>query len=112
MKPNKLFFTICLGALAFILLAYGLLRMKFGAFLPPKIDENVPNAVMVGAVAILLWNRKLRNEAAKAEAEKKRLEQVRAAEDAEARAVEAESTEGTSADSAGIKGQSGPDATA
>ena len=65
MKPNRRFFLICLGALAFILLAYGLLRMKFGPFLPPKIDENLPNAVIVGAVAILLWNRKLRGEGAK-----------------------------------------------
>ena len=48
MKPNRRFFLICLGVLAFVLLAYGLLRMKFGAFLPPKIDENLPNAVMVG----------------------------------------------------------------
>ncbi len=100
MKPNRRFFTICLGILAFILLAYGLLRMKFGAFLPAKIDQNIPNAVMVGAIAILLWNRKLRGEAAKAEAERKRLEREAAAEESEA----ASSAEG------GSEGDSGDDA--
>ena len=88
MKPNRKFFTICLGILAFILLLYGILRMKFGPFLPEKIDQNIPNAVMVGAIAILLWNRKLRTESEKAEAERKRIEQEAAA----ARPVEGETT--------------------
>ncbi len=108
MKPNRRFFLICLGALAFVLLAYGLLRMKFGPFLPPKIDENLPNAVIVGAVAILLWNRKLRGEAQKAEAERKRQE----AEEAAARSVEAEPpSEGLEDEAkAETKGESGADA--
>ncbi len=108
MKPDRRFFLICLGGLAFVLLAYGLLRMKFGPFLPPKIDENLPNAVIVGAVAILLWNRKLRGEAQKAEAERKRREQ----EEAAARLVEAEPTSESREDGAedDPKGESGADA--
>ena len=108
MKPNKRFFTICLGVLAFILLAYGLLRMKFGVFLPTKIDENIPNGVMVGAIAILLWNKKLRNEAEKAEAEQKRLKQEAADAD-EARTVEGESII-VDPPAKSSSGQSGPDA--
>lgn len=100
MKPNRRFFTICLGILAFILLAYGLLRMKFGAFLPPKIDQNIPNAVMVGAIAILLWNRKLRGDAQKAEAERKRLEREAAAEEDEAASSSEVGSEGDSGDDA------------
>jgi len=94
MKPNRRFFTICLGILAFILIAYGLLRLKFGPFLPAKIDQNVPNAVMVGAIAILLWNRKLRGEAEKAEAERKRLEVEAAARLAEGESAAEESAAG------------------
>lgn len=106
MKPNRRFFLICLGALAFILLAYGLLTMKFGHFLPPDIDKNVPNAVMVGAIAIMLWNRKLRGEAAKAELERKRLEEAAAA----ARPVADESGPEDSAVDAEPKGDSDADA--
>lgn len=94
MKPNRRFFTICLGILAFVLIGYGLLRLKFGPFLPAKIDQNVPNAVMVGAIAILLWNRKLRGEAEKAEAERKRLEVEAAARLAEGESAAEESAAG------------------
>lgn len=110
MKPNRRFFTICLAVLAFILLAYGLLRMKFGAFLPPKIDENLPNAVIVGAVGILLWNRKLRNDAEKAAAEKKRLDEEAAVARQVAAADTAAEDTASAKDTAGSEGEGGPDA--
>jgi hypothetical protein len=83
MKPSKKIFQIGLGSLAGILIVYGLLRWKFGAFLPPAVDKNLPDFVMFAAVAVMLWNRKIRSDEAKAEAERKRLEQ----EAAEAREV-------------------------
>ena len=89
MKPNRTFFLICLSGLAAILLIFGFVRMKIGPFLPPQIDQNLPNAVIIGAIGIMLWNRKLRTEAQKAEAERKRIE----IEAAAARQVEEESLE-------------------
>ena len=86
MKPSRRMFTIALAILAGVLLSYGLLRLKFGVFLPPTIDQNLPDAIVIAAVGILLWNRKLRGDAEKAEAARKR----QVAEAAAARRVEAE----------------------
>ena len=108
MKPNRTFFLVCLIGLAAILLIFGFVRMKIGPFLPPQIDQNLPNAVIIGAVGILLWNRKLRTEAQKAEEERKRIELEAAA----ARQVqeEGEDGRGEASDSAGpaASGDAGP----
>jgi hypothetical protein len=74
-RPSKRAFMIALGVLTVVLLAFGLLRMKFGQFLPASIDKNLPDVVMFGAVGIMLWNKKLRNDEEKAEKERKRQEE-------------------------------------
>jgi hypothetical protein len=74
MVPSKKIFLIGLGVLAGILLVYGLLRWKFGPFLPPTIDKNLPDFIMFCAVGVMLWNRKIRSDEDKAAAEKKRIE--------------------------------------
>lgn len=86
MVASRRFFLISLGVLAGILILYGLLRWKFGPFLPAVVDKNLPDFVMFAAVGIMLWNRKQRSDEAKAEAERARV----AKEAEEARAVEAE----------------------
>ncbi len=73
-KPSRRFFLVGLGSLAGFLVIYGLLRWKFGPFLPEPIDKNLPDFVMVAAVGVMLWNRKILKDEAKAEAERKRLE--------------------------------------
>jgi hypothetical protein len=79
-KPDKKFFTILLGALVVILLAFGILRMKLGAFLPAVIDKNLPDAIIVVAIGIMLWNRQILNQEKKeAEARKKAEEEAAAA---------------------------------
>ncbi|MGA2544955.1 MAG: hypothetical protein ABSF43_00250 [Rectinemataceae bacterium] len=88
MKPNRRFFQILLIILAAILIIYGFLRYKFGAFLPAAVDKNLPDVIMFSAVGIMLWNRKQRNDEKKAAAERKRLEEEAAA----ARYVDAEDT--------------------
>ena len=79
MKPSKKLFLWGLGGLAALLLLYGSLRWKFGPFLPPVIDKNLPDFVMFAAVGVMLWNRKIRKDEDRAEAERKRLEEEAAA---------------------------------
>jgi hypothetical protein len=108
MKAGKKLFYILLGALAALLLAYGLLRMKIGPFLPAAIDKNLPDVVMFSAIGIMLWNRKILSDEKKAEAA--RLQAEREAEDA--RRVEAEeSSDDADADASlsGREGKSGTD---
>jgi hypothetical protein len=91
MKISRRFFLISLSVMAGVLIVYGLLRWKFGAFLPAAVDKNLPDVIMFAAVAVMLINRKQRSDetkAAAAEAERKRLEE----EAAEARKVGAEDT--------------------
>lgn len=79
-KPDKKFFTILLGCLVVILIVFGVLRMKLGAFLPAVIDKNLPDAVIVAAIGIMLWNRQILNqEKREAEARKKAEEEAAAA---------------------------------
>ena len=77
MKPSKRIFLIGLGVLAALLLLYGILRWRFGPFLPAAVDKNLPDAIMFAAVGVMLWNRKIRSDeekaAAFAKAERKRL---------------------------------------
>jgi hypothetical protein len=83
-KPNKKHFTILLGSLVFILLLFGGLRWKFGQFLPDLIDKNLPDAVIIAAVGVMLWNRQILNQ------EKKEAEAKKAAEAAAAELAESE----------------------
>ena len=79
-KPTKKVFTIMLLALVVILVAYGLARMKFGPFLPDRIDRGVPDGIIVAAIGIMLWNRQiLAQEKKEAEARKKAEEEAAAA---------------------------------
>ncbi len=77
MTGSKRMMYITLGALALVLLTYGILRMTIGPFLPPKIDAAVPDAVTIGAIGVLLWNRSVR---AKEEKARKAAEEAKAAE--------------------------------
>jgi len=100
-KPTKNFFTIILGSLVVILLAFGLLRMKFGPFLPATIDKNLPDAVIVAAIGIMLWNRKIL-------ADEKKAEEARKKEEEEAEAAKRAEVVGT--DEEEDRGESGNDA--
>jgi hypothetical protein len=82
-KPTKKHFTIMLGSLVVILLAFGLLRLKFGQFLPDTIDKNLPDAVIIAAVGIMLWNRQILKEQKKEEEARKAAEAAAAAESSE-----------------------------
>lgn len=91
-KPDKNFFTILLGVLTVVLLIFGILRWKLGQFLPDVIDKNLPDAVIVAAVGIMLWNRQILNQEKKeAEARKKAEEDAAAAKLAESEGAEGES---------------------
>jgi hypothetical protein len=69
MKIKPRHFSIALACLAAILVGYAILRGFLGPFLPKIIDENLPNAVIVAALGIFLYNRKLRADEAKAAAD-------------------------------------------
>ena len=80
-KPSKKAFMITLIALAAILLCYGLARMAWGPLLPETMDKHLPDALIVIAIGIMLWNRQIGNEEKKAaeaakEAEKLKVSQV------------------------------------
>jgi hypothetical protein len=79
-KPSKKHFTILLGSLVFILLLFGGLRWKFGQFLPDLIDKNLPDAVIIAAVGVMLWNRQILNQEKKEAEAKKAAEAAAAAE--------------------------------
>ena len=70
-KPGKNLFYVLLGVLVVVLIAFGLLRSKYGAFLPPAIDKNLPDVIMFSAVGIMLWNRKVLGDEKKAAAARK-----------------------------------------
>jgi hypothetical protein len=87
-KPSKRFFTILLIILAVILVFYGLLRLKFGVFLPKAIDDNLYDGIIIAAVCIMVWNRKIVGDEKKEAEAKKAAEEKTAAEAAEGREVE------------------------
>jgi hypothetical protein len=93
MKPGKRLFYVLLGLLAAILIAFGLLRSKYGPFLPPAIDKNLPDVIMFSAVGIMLWNRKVLGDEKKAEAARK-LEEEEAAAARRAETAEPDADEG------------------
>jgi len=49
-----------LAVLAAVLLLYGLARSLLGLSVPEGMDKNLPNAAIVAALGIFLWNRKIR----------------------------------------------------
>jgi phage tail protein X len=83
-KPSKKAFTITLIALAAILLCYGLARMAWGPLLPATIDKNLPDALIVIAIGIMLWNRQIANEEKKAAEAAKEAEKLKAVQVEEA----------------------------
>jgi|GEM_PF-2872156 len=89
-KPTKKQFSIALFALVIILVLFGLARMKFGQFLPAFIDKNLPDAIIVIAISIMLWNRQILAQERKEIEAKKKAEEAAAAEKAEAAAEKAE----------------------
>ena len=76
-KPSKRFFLIGLGVLAGVLLLYGLLRMKFGPFLPEAVDKNLPDVIIFAAVGVMLWNRQIRKDESERERRKSRNSRMR-----------------------------------
>jgi phage tail protein X len=79
-KPSKKAFTITLIALAVILLGYGLARMAWGPLLPETIDKHLPDALIVIAIGIMLWNRQIANEEKKAAEAAKEAEKLKASQ--------------------------------
>ncbi len=72
-KPKHLLFA--LGGLAFVLVAMALAN-SFGAGLSEKTVSIVTDVVIVCALALMFYNRKLRADEAKAAAEKKAAEEA------------------------------------
>jgi hypothetical protein len=100
-KPDKKFFTIILGVLVVVLLVFGALRWKLGQFLPDVIDKNLPDAVIVAAVGVMLWNRQILNQEKKEALAKKAAEEAAAAEREEAEGEGDEASPGEKPDKAG-----------
>jgi hypothetical protein len=88
-KPTKKAFLITLIILVAILIGYGVSRMLWGPLLPGPIDKNLPDALIIIALGIMLWNRQIINE------EKKAAEAEKAAQK-----LEAESSEEAASDEA------------
>jgi hypothetical protein len=84
MKVTQKHLTWTLMGLFVILVGYAALRGLTGFRLPPKVDAELPNFVMMGAVAVFLYGRKLRSDQSKAAAA------AAAAAKAEAEALQAE----------------------
>jgi hypothetical protein len=81
-KPSKKAFMITLIALVVILIGYGLVRMAWGPLLPETIDKNLPDALIVIAVGIMLWNRKIATEEKRAAEAAKEAEKLAASQGA------------------------------
>jgi hypothetical protein len=89
-RPSKRSFYTALAALAAILVGFTAAREIWGAFLPPIIDENLYNGVIVAVLGLFLWNRKIRSDEAKELA----LEEARKAEAEKAEAEKAAAKDG------------------
>lgn len=79
-KPSKKAFMITLIVLCVILIAYGISRMVWGPILPEAVDKNLPDALIIIAVGIMLWNRKIATDEKKAEDAAREAEKLKAAE--------------------------------
>lgn len=69
LKPPRTFFYIALAFLAAILIAFYAIRLKIGQFAPDVIDRNFFNGVILIALGISLWNRKIWSDEKRAAAE-------------------------------------------
>jgi hypothetical protein len=58
-KPSRQLFYVVLAVLALLLVAFYGLRWKFGQFAPDFIDKNVFNIVVVAALGVSIWNRRI-----------------------------------------------------
>ncbi len=68
-KPPRKFFFIVLASLALILVAFYAVRWKIGQFAPDFIDKNLFNGVILVALGMSLWNRRIWSEEKRAAAE-------------------------------------------
>jgi len=69
LRPPRRFFYIVLASLALILVAYYAIRWKIGQFAPDFIDKNFFNGVILAALGMSLWNRKIWSDDKRAAAE-------------------------------------------
>ena len=83
MKVTQKHLRITVLAMGGLLILYGLVKLFWKVDFGPFVEQNLPNAIFIGAAAIFLWNRSIGNK------EKKRLEE----EEAEKKALEAAPTE-------------------
>lgn len=93
-RPSKRAFLITLIVLLAILILYGVLRMAYGPILPDFLDQHLPDALIVAAVVIMLWNRQIiKDEKREAEERKERekLEATAASEDSAGQGPDASS---------------------
>ncbi len=86
MKIAQRHLSVILIVLLVVLVGYGALRTWTPFRLPGSLDSELPNLVIVGALAVFFYGRKLRSDAAKAkEAEQRAAEEERAASENAAR---------------------------
>jgi len=81
MKVTPTHLRIAVLCLAGVLILYGVVKLVWKVNFGPFIEENLPNAVFIGAAAIFIWNRTLWNKEKKAREEEaaKKKEQEEAA---------------------------------
>ncbi|HTX71805.1 MAG TPA: hypothetical protein VMC79_03180 [Rectinemataceae bacterium] len=80
--PKKLkssHLTIALAVLAFVLIAMGGLGIA-GVPIPSKLSSDISNGVILMALVVFFYSRKMRSDEAKAAAEKAKLESHQEAE--------------------------------
>lgn len=73
MKVTQTHLRIAILAMGGLLILYGVVKMLWKVDFGPWIEQNLPNAIFIGAAAIFVWNRSLWNK------EKKRKEEEAAA---------------------------------
>ena len=69
LKPPRKFFFIVLAILALVLVAFYAIRWKIGQFAPDFIDKNLFNGVIIVALGMSVWNRKIWSDEKRAAAE-------------------------------------------
>ncbi len=96
-KRLSFILTLILAGLAVVLIGYGIIRATTSLRLPERLDTELPNFVILAALAVFFYNRKLRADAAKAAAARAAAEKAAAA------------SEGKTADEATGTGEGGGD---
>jgi len=72
LKVTQKHLRIIVLAMGASLILYGLVKFLWKVDFGPFIEQNLPNAIFIGAAAVFLWNRSIGNQ------EKKRLEEEEA----------------------------------